>query len=103
MTERRYGSWAGNPKGAPENKARCIVEVFSVRSHQCGRSRGYGPNGEYCKQHDPEAVSARELARSARWAKERSAEKQAANDKYVGARLRETMPDMYDTIRKTRP
>ena len=54
MTERRYDEWAGNPKGVPEDKTRCVQEVRPPpywHEYQCSRKRGYGPNGEYCKQH----------------------------------------------------
>lgn len=54
MSERRYDQWAGNPKGQPEDKTRCIEEVVDFtgwHQYQCQRKRGYGPNGEYCKQH----------------------------------------------------
>jgi hypothetical protein len=52
--KRRYGVWAGNPQGTLENKERCIVEVANPPSWttvQCSRKRGYGRNGEFCKQH----------------------------------------------------
>ena len=49
---RRYNQWAGNPRGWPEDKTRCIEEVWSgYLSYQCSRKRGYGPDGLYCKQH----------------------------------------------------
>lgn len=52
---RIYGEWAGNPKGAPEDKTRCIKEVWPTTDgwipHQCRRKRGYGKDGLYCKQH----------------------------------------------------
>ena len=52
---RVYRSWAGSPNGTPENVRRCVKEVAdgcrSVLSHQCIRTRGHGPAGEYCKQH----------------------------------------------------
>ena len=49
---RIYNQWAGNPKGIPEDTTRCIAEVWDgFLSYQCSRKRGYGPNGEYCKQH----------------------------------------------------
>jgi len=49
---RRYGVWAGNPKGWPEDAARCITEVSDGwHFSQCGRKRGHGPDGLYCKQH----------------------------------------------------
>ena len=49
-TERRYGEWAGNPKGHPENTTRCIVEGRFMFP-QCYRKRGHGKDGLYCKQH----------------------------------------------------
>lgn len=56
MTDaRRYGEWAGNPKGTKEDPARCVEEVCGADRwpvfHQCRRKRGYGPGGAYCRQH----------------------------------------------------
>ena len=55
MSERRYGRWAGNQKGDPEDPTRCIEVVCgrnrSVLTYQCSRKRGYGPGGLYCAQH----------------------------------------------------
>ena len=52
---RRYGAWAGRPKGYLENTDLCAEEVNkyhgSMLKKQCTRSRGFGPNGEYCPQH----------------------------------------------------
>lgn len=51
---RVYGEWAGNPKGTPEDKERCIKEVFPTDAwipYQCRRKRGHGTGGLYCKQH----------------------------------------------------
>jgi hypothetical protein len=50
---RRYGTWAGNPEGTPEDKGLCIIEVVtdSWFFHQCQRKRGYGEGGLFCKQH----------------------------------------------------
>jgi len=52
---KRYGQWAGQPKGVPEDKTRCIQTVWpqsgSWADYQCRRKRGYGPDGLYCKQH----------------------------------------------------
>ena len=48
----RYHKWAGNPRGYPYVPSRCAYEVF--RHHlpsQCGRNKGYGPDGLYCRQH----------------------------------------------------
>lgn len=55
VSERRYGAWAGNPKGKAEDPTRCIKEVwpvdFGMIPYQCFRKRGHGPDGLYCKQH----------------------------------------------------
>ena len=55
MTERRYGQWAGNQQGYPEDKTRCVQTVWPRSGgwidSQCKRKRGHGPNGLYCKQH----------------------------------------------------
>lgn len=54
---RRYGQWAGNPRGDPEDPARCIEEVrpatreYWMHGRQYNRKRGQGPDGLYCKQH----------------------------------------------------
>ena len=49
---RRYGSWAGNPKGTKEDVQLCVKEVWhNMMAAQCARKRGHGPNGLYCKQH----------------------------------------------------
>lgn len=48
----------------PENKECCIAAVRERDSqwpnyNQCSRSRGHGPDGLYCKTHDPAIVQAR--------------------------------------------
>lgn len=52
---RRYGCWAGNPDGTPEDITLCIVQVQERDpcgfDHQCFRKRGHGKDGLYCKQH----------------------------------------------------
>lgn len=57
--ERRYGKWAGHPKGHSEDTTRCVMEVPNPPSWQhvqCSRKRGHGPAGEYCKQHAKKAI-----------------------------------------------
>ena len=53
--ERKYGQWAGNPKGIKENPKRCIQEVWEqgriIHAYQCSRKRGFGFEGLYCRQH----------------------------------------------------
>ena len=67
----KYGAWAGNPEGHAPDLARCCEEVWSnerwPRATQCSRKRGHGPDGAYCKQHDPEAVKARQAASDAKY------------------------------------
>lgn len=65
-----YGAWAGFPAGHPADYARCCEPVWTnerwSRQHQCNRKRGHGPDGAYCKQHDPVAARARRGAADAR-------------------------------------
>ncbi len=50
---RRYGAWAGEPKGYSEDVTLCVAEVTgrAITFYQCSRKRGHGPDGLYCKQH----------------------------------------------------
>ena len=36
-------------------------------SHQCAKKNGHGPEGAWCKQHDPAAVKARQAASYSKW------------------------------------
>lgn len=51
----RYGQNNTNPNGRAEDKTRCVDEVWNgprgMSASQCSRKRGFGPGGEYCKQH----------------------------------------------------
>lgn len=62
---RRYGTWAGNPKGTPEDLALCVVSVWPSDSrmiaYQCCRRRGHGPGGEYCGLHAKMLAAGRKL------------------------------------------
>lgn len=66
----KYAAWAGFPEGNKPDFSRCCEEVWSrerwSRHYQCTRPRGHGPDGAYCKQHDPEVVKARNDASNAR-------------------------------------
>ena len=42
-------------------------------TQQCARKRGHGPDGAYCKQHDPDAVAARRAESDAKYKAERDA------------------------------
>ncbi len=61
LMERRYGQWAGNPKGNKEDLTKCIEEVWKrgcgISAHQCSKKRGYGPQALYCKQHSKKHVN----------------------------------------------
>ena len=66
----RYGTWAGKPRGDAPDFTRCCVGVTPPREHiirQCSKSRGHGPNGEYCAAHNPDAVARRQALASYRW------------------------------------
>lgn len=73
----KYGGWAGNPNGQKPDLARCCVEVGRpigawTQYGQCGRKRGFGPDGEYCKQHDPAEVAKRAKAADDKYQAERN-------------------------------
>lgn len=76
---RRYGQWAGNPAGYKENITRCAYEVWRTvgrtsMAGQCDRPRGHGPDGLYCKQHDPEAERKRREASNKKYEEKRKRE-----------------------------
>ena len=51
---KRYGQWAGNPKGHAQDPERCVAAIYGRREfveHQCYRKHGHGPGGSYCSQH----------------------------------------------------
>lgn len=52
-TKKRYGVWAGRPKGSPYSPEQCAFQVFPGRSihYQCVRKPGHGIAKLYCKQH----------------------------------------------------
>ncbi len=68
LYKEKYGAWAGDPEGQKPDFEHCCVEVYRWPggTGQCSKKRGYGPEGAYCKQHDPEAVKARSAAIRAR-------------------------------------
>jgi transposase-like protein len=51
--------------------ARCADTVSSGSvwhgSKQCSRKNGHGPDGAFCKQHDPQAIAAKRVALDAAW------------------------------------
>lgn len=71
MALRVYGAWAGNPAGHKEDVSLCIESVHEPGRggmiHQCARKRGFGKDGLYCKQHDPEKCANARKARADKW------------------------------------
>ena len=52
--------WYGRNHGRKEDVAKCIHEVWhGWTQNQCNRNRGHGPDGLYCKQHDPDRIKAK--------------------------------------------
>jgi hypothetical protein len=54
IEKKRYGQWAGNPRGTAYNPEKCAHEVHSPdgwRWYQCSRKNGHGPDELFCKQH----------------------------------------------------
>lgn len=52
--QKRYGVWAGNPRGYRYRPDNCAAEVLPSGTwvyHQCSRRPGHGPGHLYCKQH----------------------------------------------------
>jgi hypothetical protein len=93
-----YGAWAGNINGNKADFQRCCEEVYSSergwsRFSQCARKNGYGPDGAYCKIHDPAYVEAKTKAREDKWATER----EISRLKY---QLQSAAPIMLDIIRQ---
>lgn len=54
----RYPDFFGRYRNIRPDFSRCCTRVsdgnFGLK--QCSRPNGHGPDGAYCKQHDPEAV-----------------------------------------------
>lgn len=72
LYKERYGARASYKTGSPPDYARCCEEVADYSTnrlhyHQCRRKRGHGPDGAYCKQHDPEAMQRRSDEAKAKW------------------------------------
>lgn len=63
---------------APYNPIKCVESVRDdgrwPSFHQCRRANGHGPEGLYCKAHNPEAVAQRDKERTEKWERERKAE-----------------------------
>lgn len=81
---RHYGGF----RATPERLDDCIESVpeggRSVGLRQCRHKRGHGPDGLYCKIHDPERVSPAELKRRA---KAKQSEKNRADAQKLCNRL----------------
>jgi len=65
---RFYGKWAGNERGTPESKNKCIAQVwprwrgrFPI-SYQCSKGRGCGPDGLFCAVHAKQLLDGRHVS-----------------------------------------
>lgn len=77
---KNYGSWAGRPDGVKPNYQCCAAEVSRsegnwTRFSQCTRKCGHGPDGAFCKTHDPVAVERRRDKSTAAWKAKWNAER----------------------------
>jgi hypothetical protein len=65
--------------------ARCAASVADggrmVTSSQCRRKNGHGPEGAWCKQHDPQASAAKKQASAAKKAARHAAWKRELDQK----------------------
>ncbi len=71
-----YGrSWS---PAAPDYSRCCEIVIGQIHSGQCTRKNGHGPDGAYCKQHDPIAIKAKIAASDAKWRAEQDAKARQA-------------------------
>lgn len=75
LHKEKYGDWAGNPNGRKPDPERCAQEVWpnerGAIPSQCARKRGHGPEGAFCKQHDPAVKAERERKQREKYEAER--------------------------------
>jgi hypothetical protein len=73
-------SYGHNRYAAKPDFARCAERVYGgdawSGAKQCSRKNGHGPDGAFCKQHDPEALAAKRVALAAKRAARDAAWKQ---------------------------
>ena len=89
LTSLHQKSYGLNMAKRGPDPARCCVEVSNggrwPSYHQCNRPRGHGPEGAYCKQHDPEVVAARRAASEAAYNEKRRRKALMHADQYLAA------------------
>lgn len=96
---RRYGRWAGNPTGVAEDPKRCVkslMDRWHPGGYQCTRPRGHGPDGCYCKQHDPAAVAARTVVRDAAYSAKLAADNLRRQKAEAGAKALDALKQIAD-------
>lgn len=82
----------------PIDSARCVKTVYIGpwgRSSQCQRKRTVG---EYCKQHSPDAVAAKQKAAAEKHRADMAKTQQHWEHAKVGARLFETNMSLYKKL-----
>lgn len=99
LHQERYNSLGGR-SGSPADPSRCCVEVSDrqrwISYSQCARKRGYGPEGAYCKQHDPSAVKKRNDEREAAYAEERARQNKAWELQRLAPSMKATLESIRD-------
>jgi hypothetical protein len=88
LHKERYGEWGGNPSGNRPLPDRCAHEVYDGMTRifsQCARKRGHGPEGAFCKQHDPDMVKARNQKSADDYREKRRREALRQSGTYIAA------------------
>jgi hypothetical protein len=86
------------------SNGRCIKRVqhsYQFSLSQCARKNGYGPNGAYCKQHDPEEQRKHSEASSAKYREGLAKRMTEFDHTKVGSRLFKQNPVLYMRILET--
>lgn len=65
----RYNRWGGNPNGTAYNPKKCAGNCYDNHTRlfsQCRNSPGFGPDGIFCKKHDPDYIAKKQAERNAK-------------------------------------
>jgi len=63
-----------------EDENNCINEIWETGGwgqYQCSRKRGHGPDGLYCKQHDPDRIKIKQEAEDKEYERRRKVKEDA--------------------------
>ena len=96
----KYGSRFQPSAYKPEQ---CAYEVYApgrfVHSYQCTRKPGYGPDGLYCKQHDPAEIERRIQSSNERYKQQLDARMKPHEEL---AHLREVNAELLEALKTAR-